>query len=105
MINMIVVHKSLRFIAILFEHPWNDSVWRRHFWQRKTFHIVAERFQFCYCWSNDHENAWSYNQNRRLNTLEVSTNFQWGFSHKQGNYVGYIINNDVKFGTAPHVGI
>ena len=26
MINMIVLHKSLRFIAILCEHPWNDSV-------------------------------------------------------------------------------
>ena len=45
----------------------------------------------------------SYKQNCRLNVWEVSSNFLWGFSHKHGNHMGYIINNDVIFWTILHV--
>ena len=65
--------------------------------------FVPERFQFAYCRSNDPEKAWSYNQNSHLNAWEVSSNFQWGFSHKHGNQMGYIVNNDVIFWSVAHV--
>ena len=73
--------------------------------KEKKYHIVPERFWFCNRRSNDHENAWSSNQNRRLNILEVPSTFQWGFSHKNENHMGYIIDNDVIFWTDPHVAI
>ena len=62
--------------------------------KEKKYNIVPERFRFCDCWSNDDENAWSTNQNRHLNIWEVSSIFQWGFSHKTGNHMGYTINKD-----------
>ena len=74
---------------------WSDFA---IFDKKKMYHIVPERFQFGYCRSNDPEKAGSYNQNSYFNEWEVS-------SHKHGNHMGYIINNDVIFWTVPNVAI
>ena len=82
----------------------NDSVWRRHFWQIKKPFLTKKKKVTLFLNASgfvtaeamiDNENAWSSNQIRRLNTWEVSSLFQLGFSHKNGNHMGYIINNDI----------